>query len=322
MRRPLIIAGVAGSAAVITIGAISMNASKPKAIDPVADAPRAAENSGPMVISRPARLDNDAPLTSPERPGSADAQAARPERDGEGERQGWRRRPGLNDNPMGAEDWAQRFEEMKKRRADFMERFDVDGDGELSEEERAAIGAYFREQRRERMLARMTDRFDADGDGELNDEERLAAEAELEARDIERRARMVERFDTDGDGQLSDAESQAARERFGRGRGGPGGGGGRGGWDTMIQRYDRDGDGDLNLDESYDAYLDQFDRRTQREFTRLYDANGDGGVDTGDFNTFLEQYNAKEASADVNGDGRLDERDVERFRDLMMATTP
>lgn len=324
MRKPLMIAAVAGAAVVITIGAISLNGERTGSVDPVAGTPQPAPDTRPMVINRPARLDADAPQTIPERAEDPRTAEARPEGRREGGRPDWRRRPGLNDEPMKAEDWASRFEEMKKRREDFMARFDADGDGELSEEERNAIREHFRAERRERMIARMTDRFDADGDGVLNEDERLAAEAELdaelEARDIERRARMVERFDTDGDGQLSDAENQTARDQFARDRGGRGGG--PNGWREAVQRYDRDGDGELNLDESYDAYLDQFDQRTQREFTRRFDANADGGVDTGDFNTFLEKYNAKDEAADVNGDGKLDQRDVERFRDLMVASSP
>ena len=46
------------------------------------------------------------------------------------------------------------------------------------------------------------------------------------------------------------------------------------------------------------------------------------GIDTGDFGAFMEKYNAKDESADVNGDGKLDQRDVERFQDLMVASQP
>ena len=322
MRKPLIIAAVAGSAAVVTIGAISIRGNSQQSVDTVSNAVQAAPDSRPAVVERPSRLDSDEPMVAPERPEETEEVRRGPGRggrDGGEGRPDWRRRPGLNDAPMAAEDWADRYAEMRKRRDDFMARYDLDGDGELSEEEREVMREQFRAERRERMIERMTDRFDADGDGVLNEDERLAAEAELEARDIERRTRMVERFDTDGDGQLSDAESQAAREQFSRGRGG-GPGGGPGGYQQIVQRYDRDGDGDLNLDESYEAYLDQFDRRTQREFARRYDANGDGGVDTSDFSVFLEKYNAKDESADVTGDGKIDDRDVERFRDLMLVS--
>ena len=204
-----------------------------------------------------------------------------------------------------------------------MDRFDTDGDGEISEEEREAIRDFWRQRREEERERRLVERFDADGDGILNEDERMVAEAEMEARRVERQARMTERFDTDGDGQLSEAESQAARESFRRGRGGDDRGGNPGDrWRRAIEQYDRDGDGELNLDESYDAYLDQFDQRTRREFVRRYDTNDNGGIDASDLNAFMERYKAEDPSTDINGDGRIDERDVERFRDLMFATTP
>ncbi|MEM9529497.1 MAG: hypothetical protein AAGA23_01125 [Pseudomonadota bacterium] len=82
--------------------------------------------------------------------------------------------------------------------------------------------------------ARMLERFDTDGDGQLSESEREAArEAAREARgqngrrggDFEaRRAEILGEFDTDGDGQLNETEREALREsgKFRRGgRGGP-----------------------------------------------------------------------------------------------------
>lgn len=321
MRKPLIIAAVAGAAAVVTIGAISLRTSSDSSLDPVSARPAPAVVDDDSVrMARPPRLDEET-LLAPERPENTDEVRARPEGDRRGEGRGdRRRRPSLDGKPMNAEDWSSRFEEMNKRRKDFMDRFDTDGDGELSEAEREVMREEMRARREEMMLERMTERFDADGDGVLNEEERLNAEAELEARRMEREVRMIERFDSDGDGVLSDAENQAAREQFNRGRGGDRGPGG--GWQEAIQKYDADGDGELNLDESYTAYLDQFDQRTRREFVRRYDGNTDGAIDAGDLNTFLEKYRAKDESTDVNGDGVINERDVERFRDLMVVTSP
>lgn len=317
MRKPLIIAAVAGAAAVVTIGAISLRSSADKAIDPVNATPAPVQFEEPVRVNRPPRLDSET-MAIPERPEQADQASVRPEGERRGEGRGdRRRRQGLGDSPMNAEDWSSRFEEMSKRRKEFMDRFDTDGDGELSEEERDVMREEMRARRQEMMLERMTERFDADGDGVLNEEEKLNAEAELEARRMEREIRMVERFDSDGDGKLSDAENQAAREQFSRGRGGN-----RGGWQEAIQRYDTDGDGQLDLDESYTAYLDQFDQRTRREFVRRYDSNTDGAIDAGDLNEFLEKYRAEDESTDVNGDGVINERDVEQFRDLMSLTSP
>lgn len=315
MRKPLFIAAVAGSAAVITIAAVSLRSSSDASIDPVSATPRSAvEEDASLRAARPPSLDANRSLSVPDRVEPSDAVRERPggERGPNGRRD--RRRQQLGDSPMKAEDWSVRFEEFSKRRKGFMERFDADGDGKISDSERGAMRQAMREGREQRML----ERFDEDGDGVLNDEERLNAEAELEARRMERQIRMVERFDTDGDGVLSDAENQAARERFSRGRGDQA----QGGWQQTIEKYDADGDGELNLDESYKAYLDRFDQRTRREFVRRYDGNNDGAIDAADFDTFLESYQNKDESSDINGDGIVDERDVEQFRDLMIATSP
>lgn len=101
--------------------------------------------------------------------------------------------------------------------AEIIAKFDKDGDGKLSEDERAAM----KEARKTMMEARKKEilaQFDKDGDGKLNDEEKAAAK---EAR----QKLMLEKFDKDGDGKLSKEEKEAARAEFG-GPGGPGGHGG------------------------------------------------------------------------------------------------
>jgi len=100
--------------------------------------------------------------------------------------------------------------------------YDTDGDGELSDEERAAAVA----DRRAEILAE----YDVDGDGELSDDERAAAR---EGRQAEREARRAERLaaiDTDGDGEISDEEREAARA-------------------ARLAEYDTDGDGELSDEE-------------------------------------------------------------------------
>jgi len=106
---------------------------------------------------------------------------------------------------------------------EIAEKFDKDGDGQLSEEERKTMHEQMGARRggpegqrpsREEMLKR----FDTDGDGELNDEERAAMEAAREERQAKREDRqkeMLERFDADGDGQLSKEERKTMRETLG-----------------------------------------------------------------------------------------------------------
>lgn len=79
----------------------------------------------------------------------------------------------------------QRHPEMRKK---ILEKFDKDGDGKLSEDERAAAKAAFQEKHpdaREKVLAH----FDKDGDGKLNEEERAAAKAAHGKRDGKREQR-------------------------------------------------------------------------------------------------------------------------------------
>lgn len=97
---------------------------------------------------------------------------------------------------------------------ELVKQFDKDGDGKLSDEERATM----REAHQARMEERrkeMLEKFDADKDGKLSPEEREKAR---EAR----KAEMLEKFDKDGDGKLSEEERAAMPKPPAR-PGGPGG---------------------------------------------------------------------------------------------------
>lgn len=82
--------------------------------------------------------------------------------------------------PEGKPDAAARKEAMLKK-------FDKDGDGKLSEEERAAMRAEMQKRRGEggkgpdaARRAEMMKKFDKDGDGKLSEEERAALRAEMQ----------------------------------------------------------------------------------------------------------------------------------------------
>lgn len=118
----------------------------------------------------------------------------------------------------GDADTAPQVKKQKPNQEEMLKRFDVDGDGQLSEAEKAAMqqamqGRHGRGQPggpqgerpgREEMMKR----FDADGDGVLSETEREAMRAE---RDLRRKEHM-ERFDADGDGRLSEEERATMRE--------------------------------------------------------------------------------------------------------------
>jgi len=162
---------------------------------------------------------------------------------------------------------------------EILKKFDKDGDGELSEEEKAAMKEAMEKHRgkhgkggrpsKEEMLKK----FDADGDGKLNKEERTAAREAMKKRF---REEALKRFDKDGDGELNEEERAAAKEAAKKRRGGRDGAGkdgregGKGGRDRgkgrpsfddlpekmkarLIEKFDADGDGELNDEEKAKA---------------------------------------------------------------------
>lgn len=84
--------------------------------------------------------------------------------------------------------------------AHVLEKFDKDGDGKLSPDERKAMF----EERQKEMLAK----FDKDGDGKLSADERATMREEMEAR----RKELIEKYDADKDGKLSPDEMKTARD--------------------------------------------------------------------------------------------------------------
>jgi len=66
-------------------------------------------------------------------------------------------------------------------------------------------------------MAEIIKRFDKDGDGKLSDEEKAAARKAMQDRQragSDRMAEFIKKFDKDGDGKLSDEEKAAARKAF------------------------------------------------------------------------------------------------------------
>ncbi|MEO1583339.1 MAG: dockerin type I domain-containing protein [Planctomycetota bacterium] len=179
-------------------------------------------------------------------------------------------------------------------RAAMLERFDADGDGELSDGERETAKAAF-EARRAEMKAKLLERFDDNGDGELDEAERAELRAVIgpmidaeRRREGSRKDRMrraaLERFDADGDGALSDDERALAKQHFQQKKA------------ELVERFDADGSGDLNGEERREA------GRYIRE-RRMLDANRDGRVDALDAQVITERAAAGERLPDINRDG-------------------
>lgn len=100
-----------------------------------------------------------------------------------------------------------------RQRAEFMQRYDTNGDGKLSEEEREAARQAFqaRGSSDRQLLMR---RFDADGDGQLNETERENARAEIRRVREQISAKIVPQYDLDGNGELDNEERQAAAPAY------------------------------------------------------------------------------------------------------------
>lgn len=64
------------------------------------------------------------------------------------------------------------------------------------------------------MHARMLEKFDADKDGQLSEQEKAAMKAELEQRRAAFRKNLEQKFDTDGDGKLSEEEQATMRKEM------------------------------------------------------------------------------------------------------------
>jgi Ca2+-binding EF-hand superfamily protein len=119
--------------------------------------------------------------------------------------------------------------------------------------------------RGEGIPAEALKRFDKDGDGKLSEAEKAEAQKALEARrgaqgNPEGRKRpdlsnlpenVLKRFDKDGDGKLSDAEKAEAQKAIEARKGGQPGAGRAGGakMEELIKKFDKDGDGKLNEEE-------------------------------------------------------------------------
>jgi hypothetical protein len=84
---------------------------------------------------------------------------------------------------------------------EMLKKFDKDGDGKLSEDERKAMREAIQERHKDKFKE-----FDKDGDGKLSKEEKEAMKAA-------RKAEWLKKYDTDGDGKLSDEERKAMPER-------------------------------------------------------------------------------------------------------------
>ena len=190
-------------------------------------------------------------------------------------------------------------ERAEMRRARFermLGQYDLDQDGKLSRKERRAS---FRDRLEQSDRGqRLMREFDLDQDGILSDEEQAAMDAYTrEQRQIRRETRRAQ-YDIDNDGVLSPEERAAQRE-------------------DLTREFDKDGDGQLNIEEQLDRINTTRERQAIDRFVDRYDADGDGAMGGGDYSAFLRDYSNASLRADVNGDGMINTLDMSAYTDMV-----
>ncbi|MCA9312120.1 MAG: hypothetical protein KDA21_12985 [Phycisphaerales bacterium] len=231
------------------------------------------------------------------------------------------------------------------------ERVDLDGDGTVSEAERAAAREAHDARKAER-IAEVMARFDVDGDGLLNAEEVAelldrgqrgpggpGGPGDMEFGGPERRGfggpdgrrgpggrmdrrGMLEHFDTDGDGTLSDAEREAARaegkQRLDDFRG------------RMLEQFDTNGDGELDATEreaAHQARRAEMEAR-RAEILKEFDADGDGQLNKEEREAAHEAGRARHEArralreVDTNRDRQIDATELAAAAELVKSGDP
>jgi len=206
---------------------------------------------------------------------------------------------------------------MEQRQAAALAKFDKNDDGKLDEAERQAL----REDQRNRFMLRM---FDKDGDGEFDEKETAAMEQAIAKWREQRaewevaRAALVKKHDADGDGRLTGEERRAAwqdaREQW------------------AAKAFDADGDGELSEQEA--ASMKQAAQQAEATFarwrsdwTREHDTDGDGELSEAEreagFAKLREEgrklRDAWQARWDTDKDGQLSEDERGAMREALRA---
>jgi len=155
-----------------------------------------------------------------------------------------------------AED-AKRISESRKRYEAFMKQYDTDGDGKLSDREKAA----YKEAKKQESLKRIAQ----------------ARETAKKRAEELRQKREVARFDSNKDGRLDPQES-AALEKYRTDQ--------KQRMQEFLAKYDSNGDGQVSSEERA-AYLREAKQKKADAIAR-YDTNGDGIVSSDEKITYLK----------------------------------
>jgi Ca2+-binding EF-hand superfamily protein len=198
-----------------------------------------------------------------------------------------------------------------RTRQELMRKYDADGDGQLSSEERRKAFEAMRQRREQQRL----ETYDTDGDGQLSETE-LQAERDARREQFRDRIRqmLTRKHDVNKDGVLDETESanmraemermeqrvQAAREARSRRQ------------RQRVERFDADGDGQLSQEERQTMRdtIRAEARKAWETFSTRADADGDGKTSRRErrdyFRNLVETYDADDS-------GRLDEQEWQKL---------
>lgn len=154
------------------------------------------------------------------------------------------------DGTLNEEERTKAKAEFEKRRGEFAKKRGAAG--------RTREARPNREAGRER-IREIVAKFDKDGDGRLSEQERAAAKEAMAGKFADQREQLMKKFDKDGNGTLDEGEKVALRKHFQetRGQGRPD----RSATDRKraparprvnrdeLKKFDKDGDGSLNPEE-------------------------------------------------------------------------
>jgi len=202
------------------------------------------------------------------------------------------------------------MEKNSELKARFLTNFDANKDGMLSDDELKT--AMQSRSMGKGMKGQMMPNVDTDGDGKISEAEKAAAVTQFTAKikeDIEKnpemKAKLIEKFDADKDGALSDAELKTATEsRPARPEGME-----KGGMRGRMQNIDTDGDGVISDTEKAAATTQMVtkmktDLETNTEMKakliEKFDADKDGALSDGELKTAAESRPQRPARGDMN----------------------
>jgi len=122
----------------------------------------------------------------------------------------------------------------------FLEKYDKDGDGKLSEEEKVAAKEEWKKRHvhmKELMgevKENLHEKYDTDNDGELSEEEKKAIKETAKQQWEIKKEGILKLYDANGDGELDEDERKEARDAW---------------KDEFLLKHDKDGDGELSDEE-------------------------------------------------------------------------